>query len=178
ATIVVAQDYVKGKSLRTLLGDGLERATALGLFIQIAHALAALHQAGIAHRDLKPENVIVDLQGRAVVIDFGLASLGGQHSELEMPRGTAGYAAPELWAQGMGRPAEPLLDVYAFGIMLREALPGIDGKGGFAGLFGGGDPLTRLVRAATSDDPARRPQSMQEIAGVLGSALSAESGAS
>jgi len=173
AKIVIVQDLVEGRSLRRRLAESSDRARLISLFVQIAHALWELHEAGIAHRDLKPENVMVDRRERAVVVDFGLAVLAGVDSELGLPRGTLGYAAPELHSRPQGEQANRLLDIYAFGMMLHEALR-LEVKSGFFSSFGA-SPFERFLRSMTAENPAARPQSMQEIAGALEAELRAAS---
>jgi len=92
-------------------------------FAQVAEGVAALHGRGMLHRDLKPSNVIVDRQGRAVVLDFGLvAHLGPDdgHDSLAFA-GTPAYMSPE---QSLGGAVSEASDWYAFGVMLYEALTG------------------------------------------------------
>src|SRR5262249_47453655 len=72
--VFIAMEYVDGRTLNQWL---TERARTwrevLGMFVQAGRGLAAAHAGGILHRDFKPENVLVDKQGRARVVDFGLA---------------------------------------------------------------------------------------------------------
>ncbi|WP_437308374.1 protein kinase domain-containing protein [Sorangium sp. So ce388] len=93
--------------------------------VQVARALRAVHEAQLVHRDLKPSNVLVTPEGRAVVLDFGIAThltLGGQTAtDAEQIVGTPLYMAPE---QVGPRAVTPSADWYAFGVMLFEALAG------------------------------------------------------
>lgn len=91
---------------------------------QIAGGLNALHAAGKLHRDMKPSNVMVDPDGRAVILDFGLVTeveheRFGMINQIDVA-GTAEYMAPEQ-ALGMVTPAT---DFYAVGTMLFQALTG------------------------------------------------------
>jgi serine/threonine-protein kinase len=130
----IVMEYVDGESLAQILRRGpltVERALDLG--IQIADALATAHANGVVHRDLKPANVSITPDGRAKILDFGLAKargpVGGEigttaQSPLTMPGqilGTPGYASPE---QLTGAPADPQDDVYSLGVLLFEMLTG------------------------------------------------------
>src|SRR5206468_1471418 len=73
-TPFIAMELVEGRSLRELLdggSPGMKKSLSIGA--QIADALAAAHAAGVVHRDLKPENVLVGMDGRVRILDFGLA---------------------------------------------------------------------------------------------------------
>jgi hypothetical protein len=101
------------------LSRAVERADVdviLGFVVQVCRALAYLHSRGIVHRDLKPSNVIVDVDSRARVLDFGIA---GNHGDLVA--GTVAYMAPE---QLRGGPVDARSDLYSLGITLYELLYG------------------------------------------------------
>jgi len=90
---------------------------------QLVAGVAALHRAGIIHRDLKPSNVLVERDGRVVILDFGLA---GSDRALDVEdaasAGTPAYMAPE---QAAGLPSNGAADWYAVGVMLYQALAGV-----------------------------------------------------
>jgi serine/threonine protein kinase/tetratricopeptide (TPR) repeat protein len=127
------------KSTREMRGLPVARAPGLELLFptplrdperlsavlqQVTQAVMALHAAGKLHRDLKPDNVLVTAEGRAVVLDFGIATDSDRdgHGTLEMGvMGTPAYMSPE---QAAGRPVTPATDWYALGVMLFEALTG------------------------------------------------------
>ncbi len=75
----IAMEYIDGKPLDQLIPrNGMRLNEALRIAIPVADALAKAHAAGITHRDLKPSNIMVDREGRAKLLDFGLAKLTGQ----------------------------------------------------------------------------------------------------
>jgi serine/threonine protein kinase len=94
------------------------------VLMQVASGLHALHAAGRLHRDLKPDNVLVTRDGRAKLLDFGIAieRAGGIHGTMELGvMGTPAYMSPE---QAAGLPVDEATDWYALGVMLYEALTG------------------------------------------------------
>jgi serine/threonine protein kinase len=92
---------------------------------QLAHAIRAVHAAGVLHRDIKPSNVLVSAEGRVVLIDFGLAErLRGASRETAGSGallGTHGYVSPE---QAFGESLSTAADWYGFGVTLFEVMTG------------------------------------------------------
>ncbi len=133
----VVQELLEGETLRQELAGGrLSPRKAIEHGVQIAQGLAAAHDKGIVHRDLKPENVFVTKDGRAKILDFGLAKLvqpeqGGSGvtnlptvtgaTEPGVVLGTLGYMSPE---QVKGKPADARSDIFSFGAILYEMFSG------------------------------------------------------
>jgi len=129
----IAMQFVEGKNVRDLVnGRPLDLRSALTITIQVADALAAAHERGIAHRDIKAGNVMVTPSGQVKILDFGLAKLvdesaapGSIHhtdlTEVGVPYGTATYAAPE---QARGERVDARADIFSTGVLLYELLTG------------------------------------------------------
>jgi serine/threonine protein kinase len=130
----LVSELLQGTTLREQLARGpLPTRKAIDYGIQIARGLAAAHEKGIIHRDLKPENLYVTKDGRAKILDFGLAklkpSMQGEDNaqtlssgtEPGVVLGTVGYMSPE---QVRGETADHRADIFAFGAILYEMLAG------------------------------------------------------
>jgi serine/threonine-protein kinase len=121
----IVMEYLSGGSL----ADRLERdgAQTVGHVLewlgQAAAALDAAHANGIVHRDVKPANLLLDVDERVKVADFGVASAAdlGSFTETGTVVGTAGYLAPE---QARGERATPASDLYALAVVAFELLTG------------------------------------------------------
>ena len=130
--IYMVAELVEGESLRSLIRRGpLNPRRLADLAAQIADGLAAAHGVGIVHRDLKPENIMVTRDGRAKILDFGLAkqvpkSVADETatavlSEPGIVMGTVGYMSPE---QVRGETVDPRSDIFSFGCILYELATG------------------------------------------------------
>jgi len=130
----IAMELVEGQPLSERVASGqLPVEQALRYGSQIADALAHAHERGVVHRDLKSLNVMITPEGRAKVLDFGLAKKVREEQLEEATRsqasltaegavmGTLAYMAPE---QLRGQPADTRSDVWALGVVLHEMLAG------------------------------------------------------
>lgn len=121
-------EYFEGRPLGELLraGGALPPQWALYLMSQMVDALGAVWQAGVVHRDIKPDNILVAADGRAKLIDFGLAKAEAIEATREKNgpemAGTAAYLAPEQ-AKDAGR-VDHRADIYSLGVTFYEALTG------------------------------------------------------
>ncbi len=124
-SIYVVMELLHGMSLaQRLKGQGpVAPGFGIPMFIQVCHALIAAHGLGIVHRDLKPGNIFICDDGAIKVLDFGMSKLGETESLTQdgYTLGTPEYMAPE---QCIGAPVDPRTDLYAFGVLMYEALTG------------------------------------------------------
>lgn len=194
-TAFAVMELLSGKTLReALIGGSLPIRKALDYGRQIADGLAAAHDRGIVHRDVKPENIFITTEGRAKLLDFGLArvqpvvSSAGETMMAQSDTapgtilGTIGYMAPE---QVRGLAVDARTDIFAFGAVLYEMLGGARAFGGntpadtlsailnvdppdVAALSGSANPgLDRIVRRALEKEPAQRFQSARDLGFAL-----------
>ncbi len=158
----IVSELIEGESLRDVIKRGpLPLSRLLDLAGQTAAALAAAHAAGIVHRDLKPENIMVTRDGRAKILDFGLAKqtaaavAGGAETRTVTQTsagsviGTAAYMSPE---QIRGEPVDHRSDIFSFGLVLFEC---ITGKGAFERPTG-----VEIMAAILREDPAELPETV------------------
>jgi len=167
--VFIAMDFIRGTTLRQWLAARRPWREVLDTFLQAGRGLAAAHEVGLVHRDFKPDNVLVSDDGRARVVDFGLAaeteapvarpSLTASAERWQMAQGslthhgalvgTPAYMSPE---QLMGQPARMASDQFSFCVALFE---GLYGERPFRGRIG---EATRLVdeRARCASPTIRR----------------------
>ncbi len=121
----MAMRYVEGGTLKELLNKGrLTMHDILDLLVQICSALDYAHRRGVIHRDVKPSNVILDSEGAAYLMDFGIAKVLGKSGDLTATGaaiGTPAYMAPE---QALGEKVDSRTDIYALGVVLYEMVVG------------------------------------------------------
>jgi tetratricopeptide (TPR) repeat protein len=121
-------------------------------FLSICSAVEHAHQRLLVHRDIKPTNLMIDADGRAMLLDFGIAKLldDTQSATLTREGGfalTPAYAAPE---QLRGEPVSTATDVYALGLVLYETLTAQHA-------FESGDAASMALHAQRSTLPPKRP---------------------
>ncbi len=182
----IVMELVEGRSLSALLRDPAARATPglPALLLPVLEGLGAAHALGIVHRDVKPANIVITADGRAKVMDFGIArmdmvgitAVGGM-------LGTPSTMAPE---QARGETVDHRADLFAVGAILYDMLLGRPPFAGaslpetFARLLGPepaalgaqeATPLGAVLRRALAKDPAQRFGSAAEFGAALRAAL-------
>lgn len=128
----IVSELLEGETLRDrLLRGPLPPRRSIDAALQIALGLAAAHEKGIVHRDLKPDNIFLTRDGRAKILDFGIAKLSNPTevgpfasaaTEPGMVLGTVGYMSPE---QVRGELVDTRSDIFSFGAILYEMLSGV-----------------------------------------------------
>jgi serine/threonine protein kinase len=123
-TAYLVMELVRGEPLSTHIARGaIEPNETLRLLEEAAWALQAAHERGFVHRDVKPGNILVRVDGKVKLTDFGIAKAADAVpvTRSGMVMGTAHYIAPE---QASGAEAGPAGDVYSLGIVGYECLVG------------------------------------------------------
>jgi tetratricopeptide (TPR) repeat protein len=178
----IVMELVEGESLHARRPD--DPGEIVGIMGQVCAALAHAHEYGIVHRDLKPENVMVTADGRAKLLDFGLARTVASRLTAEGTLvGTVFYVAPE---QALGQEVDGRADLYALGVLLYELLTGrlpfdaddplaVIGQHLHAPVVSPTeynpeipDGLRDLILQLLSKNPEDRPASAGEVGTVLG----------
>ena len=189
----IVMEYLDGLPLgRVIAHRGrLPAGTLARLISEVLSALGAAHEKGVVHRDIKPDNIFVTLQGRAKILDFGIAKLTVEHRDAPDPTregsllGTPHYMSPE---QARSWPVDARADLYAIGIILYE---GTTGRKPFTGgsvyeILRGhielapvaprqlapdmSPALEQVILRALEKDPARRWQTAHDVGMALSAA--------
>ena len=164
-TPFIVMERLPGETLADRMGAGpLEVEWLRGMARDVLGALGAAHAAGMVHRDVKPANILIAADGRAKVADFGIAkALEEAPSDLTGANqllGTPAYLAPERLD---GHSATSRSDLYAFGVVLYEALAGVRA-------FPGTTPLS-VAYAIHNADPVPLGQARPALAADLVTAV-------
>jgi serine/threonine-protein kinase len=144
----LVMELVPGENLASRLEQG-ERVVRDQLARELLEALSHIHKVGILHRDIKPANIIIEPNGTAKLIDFGIA-LPRDATALTstgLVLGTGRYVAPEVME---GRPATERSDLYSCGLVLQLCEGQCSRQ------------LAALIDSMTSKDPRGRPRSAEE----------------
>jgi len=182
----ITMEYVSGEDLKSFIRRArqLTAGTALTIAKQVCEGLTEAHKLGVVHRDLKPQNIMIDREGNARIMDFGIArSLSGKGiTGAGVMIGTPEYMSPE---QVEGKEVDPRSDIYSLGIILYEMVTGqvpFEGDTPFTiGVKHKSEPpnppkklneqipddLNRVILRCLEKDPEKRYQSAQEVRSEL-----------
>lgn len=139
----------------------------LRLFLEVCEAVAYLHRNLVIHRDLKPSNILVDREGRAKLLDFGIAKIldeaaadAGMTQERML---TPEYASPE---QAMGLATTTATDIYSLGAVLRKILQGAEKAGDALAA-----DVTAILEMSMRQEPEQRYATADAFAADIRAAL-------
>jgi len=178
----IVMELVEGEPLDHVIARGpMDAARVAALGAEVADALDHAHEAGLVHRDIKPANVIVATNGRAKVLDFGIAKamagsrMDGAATEAPLTEegtivGTLPYMSPEQLA---GAPLDGRADVFSLGCVLYEMATGVRA-------FDAQDRLELVQRLVARDPPppsARVPSVPRELDAIVMRAIAKTPGA-
>ena len=141
----IAMEYVEGSSLEDLLKKGKKFSPneAIRLVMQLADALGHAHRRDIVHRDVKPGNILIDQEGRARLVDFGIARISTSTiTKSNAIMGTPYYMSPE---QVTGKLVDCRADIFSVGAILYELLTS---EKAFQG-----DQLSTIVYKIVNEEP-------------------------
>jgi len=124
-TYFITMEYVPGENLKSFIrrSELLSIGKTISIAKQICEGLAEAHKQKVIHRDLKSSNIMIDKEGNARIMDFGIArSLGSKEiTDSGMRIGTPEYMSPE---QADAKETDHRSDIYSFGVLLYEMLTG------------------------------------------------------
>lgn len=182
-THFIAMEFVRGPTLAKLIKQKgpLDVAEALRIVKEAADALREAHRHGILHRDIKPANIMFDHRRRVKVMDFGLAQVAAETSQITadgVKLGTPAYMSPE---QCEAKPLDVRSDIYSLGVTLYEMLtketpfPGDDPRSVMFNITNGTFPdiaakrpdlphgVCQLLRNMVDRDPVHRYDTVRSL---------------
>lgn len=125
----IAMEYVRGRTLHAIIKErgALGLSYAVGIVAPVAAALDYAHAQGAVHRDVKPQNVLIDVEGRVLLADFGIAqgpdrATGERLTRTGIFMGTPEYISPE---QASAQRVDGRSDLYSLGIATYEMITGM-----------------------------------------------------
>ncbi len=124
-THYITMEYVHGEDLKRLIRKmgQMSAGQVISIAVQVCEGMAEAHRLGVVHRDLKPQNIMVDEEGNARIMDFGIArSVKGKGiTGAGVMIGTPEYMSPE---QVEGKDSDQRSDIYSLGVILYEMVTG------------------------------------------------------
>ena len=163
-TTFITMEFVPGEDLKSFIhrSKQLNIGTAISIAKQVCEGLEEAHRLGVVHRDLKPGNIMIDKDGDAKIMDFGIArSLSGKGiTGAGVLIGTPEYMSPE---QVDGKEVDQRSDIYSLGVILYEMVTG-------RLPFAGDTPLSvaHKQKYEAPEDPKKlNTQVSDDLAGVI-----------
>lgn len=124
-THFITMEYVRGEDLKSFIhrSGKLAVGTAVRIAAQMCEGLSEAHKLGVVHRDLKPANIMIDREGNARIMDFGIARsiIEEGVTGAGVMVGTPRYMSPE---QLEGTEVDQRSDIYSLGIIMHEMTTG------------------------------------------------------
>ena len=119
----IVMELVEGITLKSYIAKKgmLGTREAIGIALQMAQGIEAAHENGIVHRDIKPQNIIISMDGKVKVTDFGIARAASSQTMSATAVGSVHYISPE---QARGGYCDTRSDIYSFGVTLYEMMTG------------------------------------------------------
>src|SRR3954465_5414911 len=189
--VLIVMEYVQGENLAQLMArERVPPEQAVSIIRQVAGALDHAHHAGVVHRDVKPPNILISPDGKAKLVDLGIATASErtQITAAGTVLGTPSYMAPE---QLEGGPITKAVDIYALGAVAFELLSGRKARQGrtpgeiahqianeptpdIREAWSDAPPAAAdVVQQAMSREPGDRPRSAGQLARTLDDAFKA-----
>jgi serine/threonine protein kinase len=189
--VLIVMEYVEGENLAELMArERVPAEQAVSIIRQAAGALDHAHQAGVVHRDVKPPNILISPDGKAKVVDLGIATASErtQITAAGTVLGTPSYMAPE---QLEGGKITKAVDIYALGAVAFELLSGRKARQGRTPVeiahqiasdpapdireaWSDAPPAAaEVLQRAMARDPEARPRSAGQLARSLDDAFKA-----
>jgi len=158
-------EYIHGEDLDVLMKqDQLSVKKKMDILIQVCKGMACAHKNGVIHRDIKPANILIDTEGHARVLDFGIAWLAASGHPEDIV-GTPDYMSPEQF--NAPESVTELSDIYSLGVMMYELFRGELPTAHFdnlpASMTSLPSALSDLINECLQKNIEERPQSADEV---------------
>lgn len=157
---VVLEEFIDGLTIAQVMETGLYKYSGAKKVLKLlCQSLTLLHKKGFVHRDIKPENIMIDNNGRVVLIDFNASRKVTVASKDTEVMGTVGYASPEQLGVSQ---TDARTDIYALGVLLNVMMTGKHPSEELAKGRAG-----RIVRKCTNVNPNDRFKSVEKLSKAL-----------
>jgi len=148
----IAMEYIEGQSLRESINSNkrFSPEEVKDLMDPICNALAYAHKKGVVHSDIKPENILLDKNGRIVIVDFGIARTSTSNiTQTVLFMGTPSYMSPEHFK---GRRLDARSDIFSIGTVFYEIITGHKALAG--------DNIATIIERIINNEPLLKATSI------------------